>query len=145
MSVDLTPAPHEITIKIRAFPYYRDVEDPVQPGRVVRQERVAVRGETVNVTDVDYARAQKFDAIEAGDDDAGPSEDPVASGSLDVGTATVPDLSAWIKSERPTVDEVVEEANNDPEKARKLLEAEDHATGGQPRSTLVEQLQEIAG
>jgi hypothetical protein len=141
----------EAKIKIRAFPYYVDAEDPVT-GREVRQERIATRGQTVELSDADYERAQRFDAITDPDnsvdtagnvvDESGevvkfdPSSDVAAESS-------VQSLSLWIKEDKPTVDQVVEEANEDPDAARKLLDAENHATGGSPRSTLVEQLNEI--
>ena len=135
---------HEVTIKIRAFPYYTEVEDLVS-GRPVRQENIAVRGDKVILNDRDYARAKKFDAIE-GEDNSADEESPIASGSISVDEATPEDLAKWLKqSPKPTVDEVVEEANNDPERAAKLLEAENLATGQQPRSTLVERLEEIIG
>lgn len=141
----------EAKIKIRAFPYYVDQEDPVT-GRQVRVERVATRGQTVELSELDYERAKRFDAITDPDnnidaagnvvDDGGevvkfdPADDVAAESS-------VQSLSLWIKEDKPTVDQVVEEANEDPDAARKLLDAENHATGGSPRSTLVEQLNEI--
>lgn len=137
----------EVTIKLRAFPYYADVLDLVT-GRMVRQERVAVRGETVKLAPHDYTRAVKFDAIVAqGETPESPSGgvpgwDPNTQ-SLDA--ATVEDVSLWIQREKPTVPQVVEEANADPALAQKLLDAENHATGGKPRSTLEEELQGIIG
>lgn len=150
MAQELTPTEErddlqEVTIAIRAFPYYYDVRDLVT-GVVVRQERVAVRGETVALAPYDMQRAEKFDAIvteqraEGEPTQREPGWD-VNAQSLD--DATVEDVSLWIQKEKPTVAEVVEEANNDPTRARKLLDAENHATGGQPRSTLEEQLNEI--
>lgn len=131
-------------IKIRAFPYYEDVEDPVS-GEKVRREFVARRGQEVDLSDVDFARAQKFDAIVKEGESADPDDGnlPQFPGDVTIEAASVEQLSNWIKREKPTVDEVVQEADDDTENARKLIESENHATGQQPRTTLIERLQEI--
>jgi hypothetical protein len=131
---------NEVTIKIRAFPYYVDIEDPVT-GRQVRQERIAERGDTVKLSDVDFERAQRFNAIQT-DTDEGLAE---ATGAWSVETASVEDVAEYIKNEKPTVDELVEAANEDPATARKILQAEDLATGQQPRKGLTDKLGDLAG
>jgi hypothetical protein len=147
----LGEATHEVTVTIRAFPYYTDTTDLVT-GRPVRQENIARRGDTLKLNDVDYARFQKFSAgVDGGPENVSRATETVPStGKFDpnsqtLSEATVPDIAEWIKDEHPTVDEVVEEVNNDPDSARKVLEAENLATGQQPRSTLVERLEDIAG
>lgn len=141
---------HEVTLKIRAFPYYVDGDDPVT-GRPIRQELIARRGDTVTLNDVDYERAVRFDAIVT-DADKGPSPgqdispaDQLETGQLSFHDATEADVAAWISQEKPSVDRVVEEANNDPALAQKLLDAENLATGQQPRSTLEKELKGIIG
>lgn len=52
---------------------------------------------------------------------------------LEVNSASVEQLADWIRSERPTVNDVIGASNGDPELARKLLEAEGQAQGGEPR------------
>jgi hypothetical protein len=132
--------PNEVTIKIRAFPYYVDIVDPVT-GREVRQERIAERGDTVNLSDTDYERAQRFNAIQT-DADVSVEE---TGGSFSVETSSVADVANWISEEKPTVSELVEAANEDPVTAQKILAAEDLATGQQPRSSLVDKLGDLAG
>jgi hypothetical protein len=127
---------HNVKIKIRAFPYYEEVEDPVT-GRTVRREHVATRGEEVELSDADYERALRFAAIEGTTADATPEGDGTVS-SDDPAS-----LAEWIKSSKPTVDETVDAAEDDPERAAKLLEAENLATGEQPRRGVVEGLNEI--
>ncbi len=134
-----TTYPHEVTIKIRAFPYYVDVEDPVT-GRLMRQERVAERGDTVKLSDIDYERAQRFDAVQSEADVE--LQESVGAFSLD--TASVEEVAEYIKSEKPSVDTLVEGVNEDPVKARKVIDAENLATGQQPRSSLVNKLEDIA-
>lgn len=52
-------------------------------------------------------------------------------------------LVGWIRDERPSSRQVVTAAENDPEKAAKLLAAENEATGGQPRRSVVTGLNKI--
>jgi hypothetical protein len=52
-------------------------------------------------------------------------------------------LVLWIKTQKPTVDAVVAAAGDDPDNAEALLDAENEATGGQPRSSLVTRLKKI--
>lgn len=59
---------------------------------------------------------------------------------LDVNTATVEDLADWIRTERPTVNDVVKASDGDPDVAKKLLEAESQAQDGDPRKGVVEGL-----
>lgn len=59
---------------------------------------------------------------------------------IDVATATVDDLAQWIRQERPTVNDVVQASDGEPENAKKLLEAESQANDGEPRSGVVKGL-----
>lgn len=129
----------EVTIKIRAFPYYVDTTDPVT-NREVRQERIASRGQTVELNDADYERAVRFNAIET-DADAALKE---STGAFSVETASVGELAEFIRSEKPSVDDLVDAVNEDPNVASRVLEAENLATGRQPRKTLVDKLGDIA-
>jgi hypothetical protein len=53
------------------------------------------------------------------------------------------ELVAWIRTQRPTADAVVAAAQNDPDKAEALLDAEVEATGDQPRKSVKEPLEKI--
>lgn len=135
---------HEITIKIRAFPYYVDVEDPVTM-RPMRQECIATRGMTVKVSDIDYRRAQKFDAAYTEEELAERNKaNPLNQSELTLADATVADISHWLQTDKPTINEVLDEVNNDPDVARKVIDAENHATGQQPRKGLIDELDAIA-
>jgi hypothetical protein len=141
-----------VKIKILAFPYYEDDVDPVT-GNDVKLERMAYRNDEVELSDIDLERAKRFEAFYADEDgepvlgeEASPETPPegeVDLDNLDAATASADQLAAWIKKSKPTVDEVVDEANEDPAIASKLIEAENLATGQQPRSTLIDRLQEI--
>lgn len=126
----------EATIKIRAFPYYEKSAHPVT-GEERFRERIATRGETVELSDNDYERAERYGAIEGAEPVAESVEAPPGTDTSVVETAE------WIKSSKPTVDETVAEAEGDPEKAKQVLEAENVATGGQPRRGVVDGLTNI--
>lgn len=128
----------EVTIGIRAFPYYVDTPDPVNGG-TFKTEKIARRGETVELSDEDLARAKKFNAIQ-GEDNSSP--DP-GTGGFNLTTASVEDTAKWIEESKPTVDETVDAAEDDPNIAAKLLEAENLATGQQPRAGVQKGLQAI--
>lgn len=53
-------------------------------------------------------------------------------------------LVNWLKTAKPNATVVVAAAGDDPDKAIALMDAEEEATGGQPRKTVMEPLQKIA-
>jgi hypothetical protein len=53
-------------------------------------------------------------------------------------------LAVWVRAERPSIEAMLALAGNDPDKARKVLKAEEIATRGKPRRTLETQLIRIA-
>lgn len=139
---------HKATIGIRAFPYYEDVTDPLT-GQDVRKENIAFKGQEVELSDEDYERAKRFNAL-AGDD-AGSSDDGESAGeaSPTLSEASVPELSDWLlgkyddQSAKPSVPDVLDEVDDDQALAGRMIEAEEHASGGQSRSSLVEGLQKV--
>jgi hypothetical protein len=106
----------EATIKIRAFPYYEKSVHPVT-GEDRFRERIATRGQTVELSDVDYERAERYGAIEG-------VEAPTAEVEAPPGTDTG----------------VVETAEWRSKSTKQVLEAENVATGGQPRRGVVDGL-----
>lgn len=62
---------------------------------------------------------------------------------LDVNSATVDELADWIRTERPTVNDVVQASGGDPDAAQKLLEAEAAATEGEARKGVLEGLSAV--
>lgn len=135
-------ATNEVYIKIRAFPYYVDEEDPTT-GRMVRREKIARRGDTVELSDLDLARAEKFDAI--GDPPAsdGAQLPPDSGDNFDLEAASPAEVSEWIKDTKPTEDQMVEASNDQAVLAQKLIEGERLATGDQPRKGVQKRLQDI--
>lgn len=123
---------HEVTIKHRAFVYYLLEEDPYT-GEDIRVERLAQRDEVVKLNDIDYQRGLRAGAFVT--DDETPEEE-----ELDIETATVAELADWIRDEKPNTQEVIDASGGDPVVASKLLEAENTATGGNPRKGVVDGL-----
>lgn len=124
-------------IKMRAFTYYESVPHPSNPDQTIKKSRIARRGEEVELSDEDYARGESLDAFVTDEDE----QDEQAE--FNVVDASDDELVDWIEDESPTVAEVVEAANNDPESARRLLAAEDSVTDGEPRKGVEEGLTAI--
>lgn len=133
---------HEVYIKIRAFPYYVDEEDPVT-GNSVRREKIGRRGDTVTLSEVDYRRAVKFDAIGDPPEPEGLDLPPDADDDFDLEAASPAEVSEWIKDTKPTEDQMVEASNDQAVLAQKLMEGEVLATGDQPRKGVMKRLQDI--
>lgn len=136
---------YKVKIKHKVFPYYVE-QDGVRPDNTIgpiNVERLARRGDEVEVSESDYHRGTRLGSFYT--DGELSAQVSAEEDELDVATATVEELSAWIKEDKPTIPVVVEAADNDPELAAKLLEAENHATGNQPRAGLVEALSGVAG
>jgi hypothetical protein len=139
---------HQVTIGIRAFPYYEDVTDPLT-GQDVRKENIAYKGQTVEVSDEDYERGQRFKAFTDGVDTGSSSGDSAGAASPVLSEASVPELSNWLlgkyddQTSKPTVDDVLAAVDDDAALAGRMIEAEEHASGGQSRSSLVEGLQKV--
>lgn len=117
----------EVTIRHRAFAYSVEVADGVT------REVLARRGETVNVSDEDYARGLETGAFVPDADDPQNSE-------LDLATASIQELAEWISEDKPKVQEVVDAAEGDADVASRLLDAENLVTGNQPRAGVLKGL-----
>jgi hypothetical protein len=62
---------------------------------------------------------------------------------LDVNSASVEELADWIRTERPTVNDVIKASDGNPEVAQKLLEAESIAQNGEPRNGVLRGLSAV--
>ena len=113
---------------------YREEDGVLTPWHWVH----ARRGDTVRLTPEQEARFVEHLAPLRGD--PGPQEGVEI---LSASEMTDEQLSTWIKDDKPTVSEVIEAAEGDPELARRLLAAEHDATNGSPRKTLVAELTAI--
>jgi hypothetical protein len=99
-------------------------------------------GQKVDLLDDDYVRLMNGGAVL----DAEALEQAVQAAqenALDVRGASVEELAEWIKSEKPTVNEVVQSSEGSGDLARKLLEAESLATDEDPRKGVVDGLTQV--
>ena len=104
---------------------------------------------------VDIPRAEDVEAGEAAgafftdaelnqpDDESGVGDDDIAEDDEEDAVPSHDELVAWMQSDKPTISAVVARAEN-PEMARALMRAENEASGGDPRTTLIAQLERIA-
>jgi hypothetical protein len=142
-----------VKIKIAQFQYYEEVgtkthkrtgeEVPILSSRFGRH------GQIVDITrDEDLDRGEKMGAFtddtfsEEGPTD--PDEPESESDEPDDTSWRHDDLVAWIRDDQPSAREVVTSAENDPEKAKKLMAAEKEASGSQPRKSVMDPLRKIA-
>jgi hypothetical protein len=127
----------ERQIKIRGFTYTADLGE----GRTIR--RFATRGAKVDLNAEDVKRGEEIDAF--GDPNEVPDPDEVSS---EVEFTNVVDMSddeldVWLEEDSPPVKEVIAAAEDDPESAVRLLDAEKRVTDGDPRKGVLDGLTKI--
>jgi hypothetical protein len=66
-------------------------------------------------------------------------------GDEDVSAFSHDELVAWIRDDQPPAKEVVSAAKGNPDNAKKLMAAEEEASGSQPRKSVMDPLRKIAG
>lgn len=133
----------EATIKHRAFAYYADEEGLRPDGTVgdIRVERIARRGDTIELDDVQYQRGNAHGAFVTDEDRA--AQEATGEQELVIETATVQQLAEWIEEDKPNVNDTVGASGGDAAVAARIMEAENMATGGKPRSGVVEGLTKV--
>lgn len=115
----------KVTIQIRGYTY-RDKDDRI---------RFATRGDEIDVS-AEEAKAGKAAGYFVPD----ASEEAAPAAPFDPVAASDDELIVWLQEEKPTVDEVVDAAQ-DEETAQRLLDAERSASGGNPRKGVVDGLE----
>lgn len=152
----------EKTIKHKIFTYHVETKGLKPDGSLgnILVERQARRGETVDIPlDFELNRGEELDAfytdeeleaIASGDSPQATAADAPTVG-IDLETADEDDVQLWLSgqggSSKPSVPQVLNAVNNVPEESRreaaqKVIDAE-QAREGEPRSTLVEPLEEF--
>jgi hypothetical protein len=145
----------ERIVKVLGFTYAKKRESQYAPGTFIVEHAFANRGDTIDfdsLDSIDKERADQHDVFYSKEEAkriqdglpptsaAGPDQEEIVLGP----DSSVDDLAEWIKDDGPTVDEVLELADT-PEMAQKLLEAENKATGNEPRVGLVKGLEQVIG
>jgi hypothetical protein len=140
---------NERTINHAQFMYYveQKVTNPLTGEEGTRlSRRIAHRGETVTIPRAeDIERGEEAGAFEVPEEEEADEEGASAEGVPDLNFDSHDDLVEWIRDDKPTVDEVVSAADSDPDKADALMNAEQEASGGQPRKGVMDRLGAIAG
>lgn len=131
----------ERVIKHKAFRYYVETPSLTDPDGTVLRQRVARRGEKVDLREVDAHRGDQLDAFYTEAELKAQGGEEVAE--ADASGKSVNDLIDWLEEEKPTAPQTINAANGDPEVASRLLEAEESVTGRQPRSTVTDALEKI--
>jgi hypothetical protein len=128
-----------------------ELEDRFHPGKMYWIERTAKQGDTVDIPrEEDIARGEELHAFVT-EEDAAAAQHEAEETDTDtepeevdsVSVMTDEELVAWIKEDKPTAHEVVDAAEGDPDLARRLLDAEDEASGGDSRKSVVSGLTAI--
>lgn len=123
---------NEVKIKHKAFGYTIRHDDGAL------QELIAYRGQTVKVNDADFARGSRHGAFYTKDEQK--AEAKGGDGEVPGPEADLDTLVGWIEEAKPTVQQVVDASNGDVIRAKMLLDAENAATGNDPRKGVVEGL-----
>lgn len=152
----------EKTIKHKVFTYHVETQGMKPDGTLgdILVERQARRGETVDIPlDFELNRGnelgafytdEELEAIASGDSPQATTTDAPTAG-IDLATAEEDDIALWLSgqggSSKPSVPQVLNAVNAVPEESRKeaaqkVIDAEE-AREGDPRSTLVEPLEEF--
>jgi uncharacterized Zn ribbon protein len=122
-------------IRHKAFSYRVLIDSPVDPNKKVYAEKLARRGETVDLLADDIERGEKFGAFETA---ATQAEDAVKE--LDAADLSDGDLIRLIKDRGLNVNQTIALSKGDPVQAKRLIDAENSATGNDPRITVIEGL-----
>lgn len=128
------------TIRHKAFSYRVLVDSPVDPNKKVFAEKLARRGETVDLLADDIARGERHGAFETAKTKA---EDAVKE--LDAADMSDGDLIRAIKDRGLNVNQTIALSKGDPEQAKRILTAENAATGNDPRVGVTEGLKALLG
>lgn len=137
----------KVTVAVRAFPYRIEAEHQYEPGQVVYEDRTAYRGDEIEVLPFDHARGKRLGAFlkegqSVEDLGTGVTSSPTAL-QFSAQDATDTELINWIKDSNPTVQDVVDASEGDPETADRLLTAEHAATGNDPRKGVIAGLEAV--
>lgn len=129
----------ERTVRIRSFAYTEEVPHPTNPNKTVIRRRRVARGETHDFPAAAIKEGEAFGAFVTEEDEAAAEEEATPNFE----SADADEIAEWIIESKPTVNEVLDATGGSPAVAQKMLDAENIATGNDPRSTLVEGLAEI--
>lgn len=137
----------EKTIKHLQFWYNKEI---TRGGQKMYAEQIAYQGDTVDVTDEqDLLRGEESGAFYTDAELAALAGEPVGDSEAssggdvpvpDLKTASVDDVADWMDEQSPTINDLLELVNDNPDAAQKVLDAENLVRSGDSRKGLVEGL-----
>lgn len=125
---------YEVKVKHKIFITHEEVESPLT-GKTRLKEIIHRRGDVIEVTEADHTRGQALGAFYK-DVETDAEDNPVNEKSVE-------ELQLWLEEEKPSAATVIDAVGDNPELARRVLEAEENATGGDPRQNLVKGLSAV--
>lgn len=149
---------HEVRVRIREIGYRERGEDDL--GNTVMLTKSAYGPGHPNLANSDPDTQRLGQLIELDDEaymrhkahgnvlDADEAEEVLErqeEEEINVRDADAAELASWIEEEKPTVNEVVQASEGNADYARKLLDAETQAQGGEPRKGVVDGLSAVIG
>jgi hypothetical protein len=146
-------------VKHLIFTAQIETENPMFPGTMMRSERLYRLNEEVPVEVLDDYNLSRGESLGSFYTDEELAQGVPQAAALETGAAQITEMSSagagnfsemgeaeladYLIQNRPTVDETVRMAGNDPDTAQRLLEAEHIATEDEPRAGVVKGLNAI--
>lgn len=158
-TMDDYPVKTQRVVRHGLFWYYKPEQQVINgEEKTVLVQHIGFHGDAVDVhLDSDIERADRYGALYSEEESsrrlAGASA-PVSEDEpeeVELSDLDHEDLVNWLMStgpfdgvKKPTADEVVEAVGDDPELAARVLDAEQEASGGEPRKQVQERLSKVA-
>jgi hypothetical protein len=137
-------------VKFLMFPFMVESPNPTHSGgEPVLKERVGKQNEVISIEELGplaLERGERLGAFYTDAELAGATPEQIEAGEAEpVNFAEwgVPELTEYIEKNQPNIADTVAMAQEDPEAAGRVLEAETAATDGDPRSGVVKGLQKV--
>ena len=143
-------------VKVLQFAYHTVAPSPMLVGQEVIIEKVAVRNQVVHLDEIGLMYLEKGERLDAfyttaeleaisdkaaqssgGGDDAGDEINFTELGTHE--------MAEYLRENKPNVDDTLKLVENDPDAAKRLLEAEDIVTDNDPRTGIVQGVSKIVG
>jgi hypothetical protein len=149
-------AEREVVIKHGVFWYYASEMQVINgEEKDTLIQKMAFNGETVTLTrDSDIERGERYGAFYSDEEmerlGLNRASADTEGGAISLADRDDQELVDWLMStgefdgnKKPTADEVIAAAGDDPDLAERLIEAEDTASGGNPRKSVDDGLNKI--
>jgi hypothetical protein len=125
-------------VKALSFRYFAETED-ASGNKMLHSVEVARDQEVTadQIGSIALAMGEREGLFYTDKELKGPSTSSADSGeAFDPASAGEFELAEWLKNDKPTINEVLEVVNDDKDLAHRMLQAENIATEGDPRSGL---------